>query len=249
MRSTSAKGVTIAVTLLFAGCQGAQRWSDRYGPDPELSASDIRQIADQQDLVLKYLTTEVLHKPYPIPDGSDEWYFVADAGFNYVDQKCDTYLYDLYVRSKELGRTRALITATDKATSAILSVSGVSTATMGMVAQAFGLVSATNDAFGESYLLTIGPTAVSSTVKKLQTAYREQALEDQIEHHTVAGPTVALSRMRRYLQLCMPAYIEAQITDYVAKADAGDTGSTVKPKNAPPKTPDASVSVTLKPPQ
>ncbi|RWM18293.1 hypothetical protein [Mesorhizobium sp.] len=203
---------------LIQGCIGANRLEDRYGLDPSISPTDVKSVAVQQDLVLQYLAEDSLHIKYPLAGDQRYWYLITEAGFNYVDRKCDEYLYDTYVRSKESGRNKQILSAIGNLTNGILSVSDVSKATLSIVAQVFGFGAAINDAAAESYLLAIGPSAISGTVKKLRDAYREETLRDQEANNTIITSTAALGRIRGYMELCMPVFIEGKISDYVAKA-------------------------------
>jgi hypothetical protein len=241
------------LTVLTQGCIGANRFEDRYGLDPSISAADVKLVATQQDLVLQYLAQESLHIEYPVAGDQRYWYLITEAGFNYVDRKCDEYLYDTYVRSKESGRNKQILSAFGSATAGILSVTDVSKATLSIVAQIFGFGVAINDAAAQSYLLAIGPSAISGTVKKLRDAYREETLRDQKANNTIITPTAALGRIRGYMELCMPVFIEGKISDYVAKAGTAVVSPPAEAKpgdkaeNVPKDGAAASVSVELAP--
>lgn len=239
--------------VLIQGCIGANRLEDRYGLDPSISPTDVKLVAVQQDLVLQYLAEDSLHIEYPVSGDQRYWYLITEAGFNYVDNKCDEYLYDTYVRSKESGRNKQILSAVGNVAAGILSVTDVSKATLSIVAQVFGFGAAINDAAAQSYLLAIGPSAISGTVKKLRDAYRDETLRDQKANTTIITPTAALGRIRGYMELCMPVFIEGKISDYVAKAGTAvvsppaEAKPGVKSENVPKDGAAASVSVELAP--
>lgn len=84
------------------------------------------------------------------------WYrVVAQFDFNYVDEKCDLYMHDLFVLNREHDRNDTILKT----------ISSVSTAVIGgtlsaanakipllAVAQSFGLIEGVSDAAAKSYL-------------------------------------------------------------------------------------------------
>ena len=74
-------------------------------------------------------------------------------------------------------------------TAAILAVTGATTATMNIVAQAFGLSILGTDLVAGTYLYRLPPSATQMFVSKLQTAYRRGAAAKRSE---ISTPTSAL---------------------------------------------------------
>lgn len=226
--------------LALAGCQGFTNWSvNRYGPQP-LVKEAIKKDYNAQNEFMRYLVEVTYGTDIELAPGSDQWYEVAEAGYDFVDQRCDQYLYDLYVRDKERSRNSSLISVTGTAAQAILQTTDVSKATIGVVAALFGLASGANDAVSESYLLSIGPGDVASVVTKSRAKFRAEVKAGQESDQVIRSKATASSSIRSYLELCMPVFIQGQISDYVGKAKAtkneevAETPSPSAPKEVKP---------------
>jgi len=217
----TSKGATtiVAATLclgFLSGCDDVSRWQNRYGPDPRLVGLDVHEMVSRQRLVLASLQDAVEADPLA-RTRQDYWYQVAQAGFLYVDEKCDTYLTNMFKFERERDRIRGTLTIIDKGVGAILGLANNDRATIGIVAQAFGMAAGVTDVIGDSYLFKVAPGIVTATVDKLRQSYWRQAAENKA---VINSPTAALSSIRGYLELCLPSYIEAKISDNVARAVA-----------------------------
>jgi hypothetical protein len=226
----------VALSLGLTACQGGNRWADRYGPEPVLVAADVKKSSEELGWVFQYLA-QAAGRPWPVEDDTSDWYWITVAGFNYVDEKCDTYLRNVFIRARERDRLKNGITAADKSTGAILSVTDVPKATVAIVAQIFGLGASATSVIFDSYLFAGNPSLVYSTVAKLQKAYRDKVAAEQKASAAVMSGPEAYGRIRGYLQLCMPQTIESKISDLVASAEA----TPVKNTSASESTKDKSV--------
>ena len=217
--------VLVFAILLLAGCRSEDLFPEnRYGP-MAVSGERSRESYRQQQKILDHLIKMAFPKDFDrIEFRSAAWYQVALAGYDFVDHRCDEYLYELYVNAKRKTRAASLITATGTATGTILQLSDVSRASIGIVAAAFGYASAFNDAYSDSYLMSIGPGVVASVVKKSRIAFRENVAAAEARGEIINSRSIASSSIRSYLELCMPVFIEGQVTDVLADAKAG-TGS------------------------
>lgn len=198
-------------------------------PSPVLVAASIGQTAAQQDAVIQQLSAHV-------PAGSGEpWYQVAKSGFNVIDQKCDDYLSSLYAVDKQQAQTATLLHVSQNAGTAILKDVGIAGLTIDILAQIFGIASAFNDAAAKSYLLSIGPAAVTGVVYNLQVAFRDQIDSNQASGARIASEADAVHQIQSYIRICSPVFIEAHIGKYIAESGAStskaDRSSTDTPNN------------------
>jgi hypothetical protein len=164
---------------------------------------------------------------YPEGVGPLAWYEITLAGFNYIDEKCDIYLHDVFIRGREARRTSSLLTLSGGTTSAILTAADASKEALEIVMQLFGLATGAANTIAESYLFKEEPSIVYGTAKKMRHAYRDDISK---KYSTVAlTEASSYALIRGYLAQCMPENIETEIKAYVAAAAAG-------PKK-PPETP------------
>lgn len=154
-------------------------------------------------------------------------YDAAVAGFNFVDEQCDTYLHELFVLDKERDRALTGIAAADKLTSAILGLTSASSGTMAIVAQAFGLTSQFVDSATSSYLYSSDAGTIFHVVSTMQKEYKTAVLGNP---ETLDSYPATYSAIRGYLQLCMPPVIESKIGGALASATATTEQPTDTPK-------------------
>lgn len=151
-----------------------------------------------------------------------DWYQVTLTGFNFVDDACMTYIDDLWILERRKVRNGALIAATQAATAGILAASAhPSTATLVILAQAFGLASAFNTAISDSYLYTQNAATIKKLVRKTTETYRDDFTKNLPARETtypIGSPGAAYHHMREYLSLCLPPTIQAQIEELVTNA-------------------------------
>jgi hypothetical protein len=98
----------IGALPLLAGCQSfANRVADRYGPAPVLDATAVSNAVDNQVAILASLA-RASGASMPALNPSSDWYFVMEGGFNYVDERCDQYLTDLFIANRERDKIKGL---------------------------------------------------------------------------------------------------------------------------------------------
>jgi len=208
------------VLLTLSGCQGFENVDNRYGPRPVPKPGDVVSSAAIQDKVIGglVLRSGLPAKPQP---GSDEWYYVTLAGYNYVDEKCDAYLHDLFIRDREKARAIGLLSATQATTTAILSATNASKAAITVAAEAFGLAGTATAVLADSYLYKVSPSVIFGAVEKTRKAYQDETVakfRNRVE--PVRSEPATYSLVRGYLELCMPENIETAITNAIATAAA-----------------------------
>ncbi|HLW90788.1 MAG TPA: hypothetical protein VKS78_05740, partial [Roseiarcus sp.] len=174
-RRGKALGLTCVISLLLAGCQPIID-PNRYGPAPVLNSADVDASAQNQIKVLRGLASASA-LDLPAASGSSDWYLVMEAGFNYVDEECDRYITDLFIKNRERDRLKGLAVLADKTTSAILAASNASKEAMEIVAQSFGFAEGATDLIANSYLFQIDPAHIQNLVAGMRRAYRQKAYE------------------------------------------------------------------------
>jgi hypothetical protein len=133
----------------------------------------------QQMVALAYADTVPPGQPGVVMTPAN-WYQVAQFGFNYVDEKCDLYMHDLFVLNREHDASD-LKTISDVSTAI---VGGALSATdakipLRVVAQTFGLVEGINDVAAKSYLFEKVPGLVTDKVKQARIVYRDVVDKNQ----------------------------------------------------------------------
>jgi hypothetical protein len=145
------------------------------------------------------------------------WYTVANFGFNYVDEKCDLYMHDLFVLNREHDRNDTILKTISSVSTAV--IGGTLAATNAkipllVVAQSFGLIEGVNDAAAKSYLFEQVPGLIADKVKQARLVYRGVADNNKA---AISDETSAFRSIRDYLSLCMPQTIEGNfLTTYIA---------------------------------
>jgi hypothetical protein len=159
------------------------------------------------------------------------------AGFNYVDDQCSSYFDYLFHLDRGREQLKSGVIATSATTAAILGVTRASAPSLAIVAAAFGLASEATDIVAGTYLYRLPPATTQGFVAKLQFAFRDEAAKKRAQ---INSPTTAYYLVQRYLNLCLPPTIEAEIIKQISTAGAravpGNSGSlfTVESVGAPP---------------
>lgn len=186
----SAKRICLICVLLMTlvGCNTTdylvERYEWRWGPDPAIPRSDVQTVIGGQIQVLDYITSQAFGVDYQdAPKVSpDLWFRAAEWGFNVGRQDCEIYLDYMFRMNREKQRDDGVIAGVSAATSAIVTATAHSpSATLSVLAAAFGLATALNDAIFSSYLFTEAPGLISVKVKDLQDTYQQQVEKNQIQ--------------------------------------------------------------------
>lgn len=191
-------------------------WSNRYGPDPSLPSDQVGKSSDNQVAIMENLA-KVAHDS----SGRYDPYIITLAGFNFVDEQCDAYLHELFIIDQDRDKLKAGLNSAGLVTNAILAATPASKTSMAIVAQAFGLSSQFTDTVANSYLYGAHASTILGVVGKLQAAYRDQTAKDKAQ---INSEPASYSRIRGYLQLCLPPTIESKINEVLASS-SGVAGS------------------------
>lgn len=227
LRVRSLAGAAV-VSSMLAGCvtsdELSARINGRWGPNPALQAVAVDTVASNQYLVLAYLARNT---GLVTPDGvllrgaPADWYEVAQWGFNVGRQDCEIYLDNLFRMNREKGRNDNILAAVS--TAAALVITGTTTAQkpLSILAAAFGLSIAVNDAIFQSYMFNQAPGLVSKKVGDLQEAFRNSITRDQV---TTASS--AYYAIQSYYHICLPHAIEGVLLQKIADSDPVPGGAT-----------------------
>lgn len=200
-------GVFTAIAML-AGCATYRNISlVQDGPGAELRSSEIKVFRENQDEVLKelILLTQTQPPTTSDPAGSPDWNAVIEAGMDYADGKCETYMHSLFRLNRDRKTATSQIGLLGVATAGIMAAVEAAARDVAIVAIAYGLASSTVDNLSSNLLYDLDPSSIRTLTKSLQASYR-QALPKGYSTRPAA-----MSVIRGYASLCLPANIEAEI--------------------------------------
>jgi|GEM_PF-2920101 len=202
---------------VMAGCSSAdfkRIVSGRWGLDPALNPVEFNNVIHDQRLVLQYIGQEA---GLITSDGTvvGSWYTVAQWGFNVGRQDCEVYLNTLYRLNREKQRNDSALSALAAGSAAILTPTHASAQSLSIVAAAFGLTTAINDAAFQSYLFTEAPGLIANKVKDLQDVYQKS-----LTQASIATADQAYSAIQHYYSICLPESIEGVLLEAVASSTA-----------------------------
>jgi len=186
--------------------------------------------------VLRYIAEDAI-LPFP-PTQESEWYRIAEWGFNIGRQDCEVYLDNLFRMNREKQRNDSIFTALNTAAAAIITGTTHAQKPLSLVAAAFGLTTAINDALFQSYLFTEAPGLIAIKVKELQDAYRDSVEKNeypdgkskQERRSLIRSPEAAFNAIQNYYRLCLPQTIEGTLLQAVSYTTAKATDPGKDPK-------------------
>jgi hypothetical protein len=241
--------VVIAFACVVSGCSKKeieQRISGRWGPDPAISSSDFNDTLKNQIQVLGYIVQDAgIGKKAAdgIPElSAQDWFTVAEWGFNVGRQDCEIYLDNLFRMNREKQRNDSVLAALSTAGIAVLTVTK-SMQAVSIVGAAFGMAVGINDAVLQSYLFTEAPGLVANKVKGLQDAY-----QDSVEKSpsTISNAETAYNVIQNYYRICLPHAIEGALLQAVANTTPTNAPNQSNPQTPPAKIPTQQSSVAPK---
>ena len=170
------------------------------------AAGHAAERARQMPLLDEYVG-EICRQASPKPGCDGNWSLFVQAGMNDIDQRCDAFLGWLDARrrgEKALNDETVL--------GKIMTLSGSSSEPLDIVAAAFGLPNPSHAAQNAQRLISVGPLTIMQIVFTGRMEFRTK-----IKNDVVPDRPAAIGLLREYLQLCMPATIEASINAGAAK--------------------------------
>ena len=199
--------------------------SGRWGPNPALQATNVGAVAQNQTIVLTYLA-QASGRVVVTPEGMfvqgtpEDWLEIANWGFNVGRQDCEIYLANLFRMNREKARNDNLLTAVSTAAALIVTATTTAQKPLSIIAAAFGLSIAANDAIYQSYLFSQAPGLVSKKVADLQEEFR-----NKITVADVYSPSSAYNAIQTYYHICLPHAIEGVLLQKIA-----DAGPVIPPR-------------------
>ncbi|MCI0735914.1 MAG: hypothetical protein L0Y50_06530, partial [Beijerinckiaceae bacterium] len=194
------------VMLDLAGCAG---FDQRRGLNPIIDGAAVQTASYNKTVIINALAIDAGYSPGEPVD----YYRVAEAGFNYVDDQCRSYFDTLFFIDRGREQFKSGLTAASATTAAILGVTHASAPSLAILATAFGFASAATDIVTGTYLYALPPATTQSFVERRQFAFREGAAANRAGINT---PTGAYFQIQRYLNICLPPTIEAEITRQIS---------------------------------
>ena len=241
--------LAISLTIVASGCS-ADSFDKRYGLKPTLDAADVKAATQNKTGVLLALAEDA---GVGYPTFPRDYYLIAEAGFNYIDDQCNAYFDQLFYLDRKREALKSGVASFGQTTNAILQLTGASKLSIGVVAQAFGLAYNMTDVVTGTYLYQLPPATTQSFVKQLQTVFRKDLASRPGD---ISNPTSAYHAIQQYLDLCLPPTIEANIVKHLSSATVVSTGTgsgvtvmsattpaTVPPAEPAPRTNTAQVTV------
>lgn len=214
----------LLLPLLLLGLPGCSEVALRKGPSPILEASAVQTASGNQIAIINALANDAGLNV----NGTVDYYRVAEAGFNYVDDQCRAYFDEMFFIDRGRTQIKSGLASASATTAAILGLTNASSVTLSIVATAFGFASNASDIVTGTYLYTLPPATTQGLVTKLQIAYRDAAAKI---HSDINSPTSAYHHIQNYLALCLPPRIEAEVEKTVgaasAKATTSPSGATI----------------------
>jgi hypothetical protein len=225
----------LLLPIVFFGLTGCNDFGLRKGPPAVIDATAVQAAASNQELIINALAQDA---------GSSDYYRIAEAGFNYVDDQCQLYFDQIFFLDRERSQIKSGLAAASATSAAILGVAKASTLSLSVVASAFGFASAATDIVAGTYLYSLPPSTTQGLVNKLQIAYRAQALKSRAD---INSQTAAYHQVQGYLALCLPPRIEAEVIRSVNASSTqltpGSSGASFSVQSAGPSPPATIVKV------
>lgn len=209
---TQPRFLLFLLPILTVGLASCADTGLRTGIKPVLDVASVQNAASNQTAIINAL---VLDAGYD-PQGSVNYYDVAQAGFNYVDDQCTAYFDYMFFFDRRRNEIQSGLAAAGATTGAILGLTNASTMSLGIVASAFGFASNATDIVAGTYVFG-HPAETMVLVNRLQTAFRNGAAKN---HAFINSRTSAYYAIQRYLSLCLPPTIEGVIANQISATTA-----------------------------
>lgn len=210
-------GLRIAASCLVllsasaCGPYGAEALLLARGPGHSFAPSQINTYANDQDRVLESIRRIAGLEQDPV--SPDDWRRFVVAGFEYADARCEDYMSAL--RQLDVVRRQATTQTTliGTATAGILGIAQATSAAIAITGIAFGLAGATIDNVAGGLLYELPPSTVRGLIERLRQTY-----EDALTSADWQDRPSAFRTIRGYVELCLPAVIEAHVASAVSVA-------------------------------
>lgn len=213
-------------SALVVGCVPSAQGYLRTGVGSELPIGNTEEVAVSQDEYFEYLCDQAGVQYWaqtptgggcPRPGINPEaWTLVVHQGMNDIDRRCDAYLEWLDDRKRSKGPLIAQVGAVQDTTNAILGFVVPGSQAIGIVAQAFGLITKSIENYHSRLILEVE----SSTVNALVLGRRHQFRKETANYAYSTRPAAEYA-LRSYLRICLPFAIETEINDFSTLSSKG----------------------------
>ncbi|WP_431259354.1 hypothetical protein ACQ86G_03555 [Roseateles chitinivorans] len=209
----------LVVLSALPGCAAYDRSGlAANGPGSDLPAADATTFREAQDALIVQLVKAA--KPPAAseivkPTGAEDlkftvaadvsWDMVIRAGMDYADVRCESYLHALYRLDRDRKTAVTQTGLLGGATAGVQAALGKAAKEVAIVAILFGLAGSTIDNVASNLLYELEPSSVRTLVKAQQAHYR-----DNLRMGYQDRPA-AMTALRGYALLCVPASIESEV--------------------------------------
>jgi hypothetical protein len=200
----------LAVAML--GTAGCSDIGLRRGISPVLDANAVVAATSNQTTIINALIADAGQDP-----SQPDFYKVAQAGFNYIDDQCNAYFDEMFFLDRGRSQVKSGLAAAGATTAAVLGLTNASTMSLSIVAAAFGFASNATDILAGTYLYALPPATTQGFVNRLQNAMRDSAAANAAN---INSRPAAYFAIQRYLSLCLPPTIEEEITRQIVSSTA-----------------------------
>lgn len=246
--------LVLAALGLLPGCAAYDRSGlAASGPGSDFAAAEATTFREAQDALIIQLAkaaqppadTAAKLANQAEKTGAEVTFVVADkvtwdqvirAGMDYADVRCESYLHALYRLDRDRKTAVAETGLLGGATAGVQAALGKAAKEVAIVAILFGLASSTIDNVAGNLLYQLEPSSVRSLVKSQQTQYRANLGSGYRDR------PAAMTALRGYAVLCVPANIEAEV-NIAVKQTQPNTKAGDPVKGQPPVVTNATIAV------
>jgi hypothetical protein len=244
----------LAAASMLPGCAAYDRSGlAASGPGAEFAAEEAETFRKAQDALIvqlakaaqppasagAQLANEAAGAGVPetfVVQDKVSWDQLIHAGMDYADVRCESYLHALYRLDRDRKTAVAQTGLLGGATAGVQAALGKAAKEVAIVAILFGLGASTIDNVAGNLLYQLEPSSVRALVKAQQTKYRASLPSGYRDR------PAAMTALRGYAVLCVPAHIEAEVNLAVKntepKVQPGDAA-----KGQPPVVTNSTISV------
>lgn len=247
-RPSWAIAVLLAVLSLLPGCAAYDRSGlAASGPGSDFAAGDATTFREAQDALIIQPPAEAATKLANENDksGANVSFIVADkvtwdqiirAGMDYADVRCESYLHALYRLDRDRKTAVAQTGLLGSATAGVQAALSKAAKEVAIVAILFGLAGSTIDNVASNLLYQLEPSSVRSLVSAQQRLYRANLGTGYRDR------PAAMTALRGYAVLCVPANIEAEV-NLAVKRSQPETQPGDPEKGRPPVVTNSTLAV------
>lgn len=252
-RTSWITALLLAALALLPGCAAYDRSNlAANGPGSDFASAEATTFREAQDALIIQLA-KAAQPPTATKlandadkTGAEVTFIVADkvtwdqvirAGMDYADVRCESYLHALYRLDRDRKTAVAQAGLLGGATAGVQAALGKAAKEVAIVAILFGLAGSTIDNVASNLLYELEPSSVRTLVKSQQAQYRANLGTGYRDR------PAAMTALRGYAVLCVPANIEAEV-NLAVKRTQPETKPGDPAKGQPPVVTNSTIAVT-----